>query len=47
MVPLVWNVMYDDFQRMDLPAGTSIIDFADYALVVCAAGDVEILVLRI
>ena len=23
--PLVWNVMYDDFLRMDLPAGTSII----------------------
>ena len=32
--PLVWNVMYDDFLRMDLPAGTSIIGFADDALVV-------------
>ena len=27
--PLIWNVMYDDFLRMDLPAGTSIIGFAD------------------
>ena len=27
--PLVWNVMYDDFLHMDLPAGTSIIGFAD------------------
>ena len=35
--PLVWNVMYDDFLRMDLPAGTSNIGFADDALVVCAA----------
>ena len=31
---LVWNVMYDDFLPMDLPAGTSIIGFADDALVV-------------
>ena len=45
--PLVWNVMYDDFQRLDLPAGTSIIGFADDALVVCAADDVRILKLRI
>ena len=45
--PLVWNVMYDDFLRMDLPAGTSIIGFADDALVVCAADDVKILELRI
>ena len=45
--PLVWNVMYDDFLRMDLPAGTSIIGFADDALVVCAVGDFEILELRI
>ena len=44
---LVWNVMYDDFLRMDLPAGTSIIGFADDALVVCTAGDVKILELRI
>ena len=35
--PLVWNVMYDDFLRMDLPAETSIIGFADDAIVVCAA----------
>ena len=41
--PLVWNVMYNDFLRMDLPAGTSIIGFADDALVVCAADDVRIL----
>ena len=34
--PLVWNVMYDDFLRIDLPDGTSIIGFADDALVVCA-----------
>ena len=45
--PLVWNVMYVDFLRMDLPAGTSIIGFADDALVVCAADDVRILELRI
>ena len=45
--PLVWNVMYDDFLRMDLPAGTSIIGFADDALVVCAADNVGILELRI
>ena len=31
--PLVWDVMYDDLLRMDLPAGTSIINFADDALV--------------
>ena len=45
--PLVWNVMYDDFLRLDLPAGTSIIGFADDALVVCAAENVRILELRI
>ena len=45
--PLVWNVMYDDFLRMDLPAGTSIVGIADDALVVCAADDVGILELRI
>ena len=45
--PLVWNVMYDDFLRLELPAGTSIIGFADNALVVCAAEDVRILELRI
>ena len=43
----VWNVMYDDFLRLDLPAGTSIIGFAVDALVVCAADDVKILELRI
>ena len=45
--PLVWNVMYDDFLRMDLPAGTSIIGFTDDALVMCADDDVENLELRI
>ena len=45
--PLVWNVMYDDFLRMDLHAATSIIGFADDALVACAADDVRILELRI
>ena len=45
--PLVRNVIYDDFLRLDLPAGTSIIGFADNALVVCAAEDVRILELRI
>ena len=45
--PLVWNVMYDDFLRMDLPARTSIIGFADDALVVCATDDVKIRELRI
>ena len=44
---LVWNVMYDDFLRMNLPAGTSIVRFADDALVVCTADDVRILELRI
>ena len=39
--------MYNDFLRMDLPAGTSIIGFADDELVVCAADDVRILELRI
>ena len=39
--------MCDDFLRMDLPAGTSIIGFADDALVVCAADDIRILELRI
>ena len=34
--PLVWNVMYDDFLRMDLPFGTSINGFADDTLVVRA-----------
>ena len=43
----VSNVMYVDFLRMDLPAGTSIIGFAADALVVCAADDVRILELRI
>ena len=47
MGPLVWNVMYDDFLRMDLPAGTSIVGCADDALVVYAADDVRILELRI
>ena len=37
MGPLVWNLMYDDFLRMDLPAGTSIIGFADETFVMCAA----------
>ena len=45
--PPVWNVMYDDFLRMDLPAGTSIDGFTDDALVVCAGDDVRILELRI
>ena len=44
---VVWNVMYDDFLRMDLPAETSIIGFADDALVVCVADDVKIPELRI
>ena len=43
----VWNVMYHDLLRMDLPAGKSIIGFADDALVVCAADDVRILGLKI
>ena len=45
--PLVWNVLYDDFLRIDLPAGRSIIGFADDALCVCFADDVRILKLRI
>ena len=39
--------MFDDFLLMDLPSGTSIIGFADDALVVCAADNVGILELRI
>ena len=39
--------MYDDFLHMDLPVGTSIIGFANDALVVCAADDVKIQELRI
>ena len=39
--------MYDDFLCTDLPAGTSIICFADDALVVCATDDVKIVELRI
>ena len=35
------------FQMTDLPAGTSIIGFADDALFVCAFDDVGILELRI
>ena len=44
---LVWNVIYDDFLRMDLPVGTSIIGYTDDELVVCAADNVGILELRI
>ena len=39
--------MYDDFLCLDLPTGTSIIGFADNALVACAAEDVRILELKI
>ena len=39
--------MYDDFLHIDLPVGTSIIGFADDALVVCAAADIRFLELRI
>ena len=39
--------MHDDFLCMDLPAGTTVIGFADEALVVCATEDVGILKLRI
>ena len=39
--------MYNNFLRMDLPAGTSFIGFADDALVVCAVDNVGILELRI
>ena len=45
--PLVWNVMYDDFLRTDQAAGTSVIGFADDALVECAAKDIGILELTI
>ena len=34
--PFVWNVMYDDFLRMNLPVDTTIVGFADDALVVYA-----------
>ena len=39
--------MCDDFLRMILPAGTSVIGFADDALIMCAAEDFGILELRI
>ena len=42
-----WSLKDDDFLRMDLSAGTSIIGFADDALVVCAADDVGILEPRV
>ena len=45
--PLVWNVIYDGFLHLTLPAGTSIIGFVDDVLIVCAAEDVRILELRI
>ena len=45
--PFVWNVMCDDFLREELPVGTSIIGFADDAIVACAADDFGILELRI
>ena len=45
--PLVWNVMYDDFPRMHLPAGTRITGFADNELVVYGADDIRILKVRI
>ena len=38
--PLVWNVMCNDFLRMDRPAGMSIFGFANDALVVCAGRSV-------
>ena len=45
--PLFCNVMYDDFLRMDLPAGTCNVGFVDDALVVCTVDDLRILDLRI
>ena len=47
MDKFVWNLMYDDLLCLDLPAGASIIDFVDDALVVYAEEDVGILELRI
>ena len=44
---LVWNVIYVDFLCLKLPAGKSIIGFADDVLDVSAAEDVRILELRI
>ena len=44
---LVWNVMYDDSLPMDLPAETSVIGFAEDALVMCTAKVVGILAFRI
>ena len=45
--PHVWDVMYDDFVRLHLPDGTSIISLVDDAHVVCATEDVTVLELRI
>ena len=47
MGPLVWNVMYDNFLHLNLPAETSIFGFVEDALVVCVAEDLIILKLRI
>ena len=47
VVPLVWNVMYDDFLRINLLVRMSIIGFTDDALVVCTTDEVGILKLRI
>ncbi|CAH2019009.1 unnamed protein product [Acanthoscelides obtectus] len=45
--PLLWNVMYDDFLRMELPEDTSIVGFADDAIMVSAAASVEVLGIKV
>lgn len=41
--PFIWNVMYDGFQKTDVPQNTVIIGFADDALVVYWAESDKIL----
>lgn len=45
--PIIWNITYDDFLKMDLPEATELVGFADDTLIVCAADNVDILELRI
>lgn len=44
--PLLWNLMYDDLLRLDLPEGTTIIGFADDVGIVVEARNTKLLELR-
>lgn len=39
--PLLWNVVYDDFLRMDMLPGVEVIGFADDALITIQALDID------